>query len=361
MEKTLQKEDLVFALKLTQPALATIDFVPINAHFCFEGDSVYAHNGELTVRVGLETGLHCGIHGVTLVRLSDLASKKISLTQEGDEVKFSSGRTRATLPVKAASDFVASMPSGKTKVPEVALTDEFFDALDVCTKSVGADPHHSELTCVTLFLGPDTRMYAGDGQSLVVCPLKTQIGKKSRVLLLPSQLCRIVLQTKAALDMGDAGVVYFSVVEDGVVFRFDAAFPVSIFGKGMAESPADYEGMVGRLESSAPKVTLPALFDAAVQKAAAVLDLDINKVVTLAQIKADGGKQRLVVSSDGSLGKVSTSLLIDDKLILEELVAQVVPSHLLRYISQVSHISVSEEVVRMYGPGFTFYVPTFSE
>lgn len=339
----MKTDKLLFALKLAQPCVVSIDLIPVLQHFCFDKERLFAYDEVSAIVVGLDTKLHCALRGDTLLQLVSLAGEEVSLQPHADKVVFESGSTVVDLPLLPPEEFTFEDPQAEGKGTIIfKLTDQRLQALEACAAGVGVDPRFKAQTAVTLVLGKKPAMYAFDGTSLVKCTLDDALGPTTRQVLIPKSVCDQIKSIMSALEIGATDVTMAIGKEHmSVTFAHDE-WNVKLIGHLLQEE-ADVAAYEKAIEEAADKLTLLPMdteFAKAVDKVAVVVSNEVEKVCAL---DASGGQLR--VSGEGSLGKACTTLKAPSKL---KTSAKVDPERLLRYRGELKHIAIDKDRIAMY-------------
>jgi hypothetical protein len=347
----METKDLESALKLAQPCLLGVDFIPVLSHFCFDDGLVYAYDGVAATIVSCETDLRGAVRGDMLLGVVGLAGPTITLKQEKDKVVVSSGRSRVELPCLQSSDFMFQFPEQEAKT-QFALTEVTIKGLALCSSGVGNDPRKPEFTGVTLQLGKDAVFYASDNTSLTRYETKETVGKKQLTVIVPKSVCDQILAVGSALEV-EWGKVSVTVTEEFITIQFDETTPnVTIVGKLLAVKPAQFEKAVAAHETNKPRFKIPEAFDKAVAKVALVISKEPQKDCVLIT-----HKEVFTVSGQGDLGVAETKF-DTDHAVLPDVTATCSPEHLTKILADVTHLIVDERVVQMQGDRLTYYIAT---
>lgn len=349
----METKDLEFALKLAQPCLLGVDFIPILSHYCFIDGLVYAYDDVSAIVVPCTTELECAVRGDMLLGLVGLAAAQITVEQAKDKVVVVSGDSRAELPCLPSKNFLFKFPEQEAHTT-FSLTEELMRGLALCAASVGKDPRRPEFTGVTLQLGKAAAMYASDNTSLTRYILTEGVGKKALTVILPKSVCDQILGTATALE-AKPETVHVSLTPEFVLVEFagdggDAR--ATIVGKLLTVKPADFEKAIEASESTHPEFSLPEEFDKAVAKVVLVIGKELEKTCLL---QTEGSA--LWVRGQGSLGKAETKFVTDQKK-LPSVTAVCSPEHITKMLADVTTVVVDEKAVRMRGERLTYYVAT---
>lgn len=347
----METKDLESALKLAQPCLLGVDFIPVLSHFCFDEGLLYAYDGVSATIVACETDLRGAVRGDMLLGVVGLAGPTITLKQEKDKVVISSGRSRVDLPSLQPTDFMFQFPEQETKT-QFFLTEGLVKGLTLCSSGVGNDPRKPEFTGVTLQLGKDAVFYASDNTSITKYETKETVGKKQLTVIVPKSVCDQILAVGAALEV-EWPKISITVTEEFITAQFEETTPsVTIVGKLLSVKPAQFEKTIDACKTNKPKFKIPEAFDKAVAKVSLVISKEPQKDCVLTT-----HREEFTVSGQGGLGKAETKF-DTDHMVLHDVTVTCSPEHLTKVLSDVTHLIVDEKVVQMQGNCLTYYVAT---
>jgi len=112
------REELLQKLNVAKLAIDQREFIPIFAHFCFQGKSVTAYDDFIGIQVKLHSNFACALQASTLLQLlNSVSSNEIDLGFTDQLVFFKSGKprtgVRARLPYMSESEFFFQWPNLK--------------------------------------------------------------------------------------------------------------------------------------------------------------------------------------------------------------------------------------------------------
>ena len=347
----METKDLEFALKLAQPCLLGVDFIPVLSHYCFDKGVFYAYDGVSAIIVTCETDLSCAVRGDTLLGLVSLAGEKLSLKQAKDKVEVVSGNSRAELPCLLPKDFLLQLPE-QDQLCQFFLTEELVKGLALCSSGVGQDPRRPEFTGVTLQLGKEPIFYSSDNTSITKYTGTEAVGEKQITVILPKSICDQILATATVLE-AKLNKVKITLTKEFVIAQFDDTIPVvTIIGKLLTVTPAKFEQIIASCKSNKPKFEIPEGFDKAVAKVVLVTNKELQKDCVL-----ETNGEKFLVRGEGSLGKAETKF-DTDHLHLPGVLVSCSPEHLTKMLTDVTHMVVDEKAVLMQGNKLSYYVAT---
>lgn len=345
----METKDLEFALKLAQPCLLSVDFIPILSHYCFDTGMVYAYDDVSAVVVDCNTDLKCGLRGDTLLGLVGLAGEKITLKQGKEKVEIISGNSHLELPFLQPKDFQFQFPQQDT-LSEFSLSEDILQGLTLCAAGVGKDPRKPEFTGVTLQLGTKPAFYASDNTSIIKYVPANAVGKKALEVIVPKSICDQILATVTALS-AELEKVMMTVTAEFLIIQFSATTPnVTIVGKHLTVKAAKFEKIIEGCETNKPKFAIPEDFHKAVAKVVLVTSKELQRGCEL-----QTQREALWVRGQGALGKAETKFSTDH-IVLPDVTVICSPEHLTSMLSNVTHMIVDEKVIQMRGEKLSYYV-----
>lgn len=347
----METKDLEFALKLAQPCLLGVDFIPVLSHYCFDEGLVYAYDGVSATVVTCETDLKCAVRGDMLVGIVNLAGPTLSLKQSKDKITVSSGRSNVELPCLQPSDFMFQFPEEDEKTT-FRLTKTILKGIALCASGVSKDPRKIEFTGVTMQLGEGAIFYSSDNLSITKFETKEKVGKKQLTVLVPKSVCDQISTVVSALE-AEIEKVTVSITKDFIIVQFEETTPgVTIIGKLLTAQPAQFEKIIESCKTNHPKFPIPEAFGKAVAKVALVISKEVQKDCV---ITTNG--EEFTVSGKGGLGQAETKF-DTGHIRLPEITTVCSPEHLTQVLGDATHLIVDEKAIQMRGDNLTYYVAT---
>lgn len=287
MSQTLSRNTLLAALNLLKPALASQPYVPAFTHFAFTPGKITATNGQVAIQVQYDHDLSCCLPGDMLVRaLGTLpAGSDVIIKPHGKDanaMRLVSGRTDLKLPFLPLLYFPFDWDRDLHAKPWTCeFTQEMLDGLDRCLVAVGNNIALPAQMGVTLdAVGGLAVLFSTDDNTMSRFTTKDPLVLAAGApVLLPTTLCHLgVTLAKAYPDSAVDLLVY------------DAAAVISVgvaqvmHKVGFNPVPLDYPGAFERLlKSAGTRVTIPAGWDAALQRALLVPGTNTDKVTRFSQ------------------------------------------------------------------------------
>jgi DNA polymerase III sliding clamp (beta) subunit (PCNA family) len=245
----MKTSDLKRALRLCRGSLQSNDLIPILTHFCFDGDSVYAFNDITAVYVSLDTGIHLGVRGDTMLGVLDTLGEEVTMGMKGQSaLKLKSKRADIDLTGMPKSAFVLDIPDEPVLLI-VNVDAALMRNLDMCRSTAGLNAMQREFTAVAFILEEgELAVYSTDDTRLsrYTIPAENIIDKKkgAKYFLVPAQSCRQFLDVwndikeEVATNPDKGAALYFT--KNWCWMGIERA---TIFSKLMPETPPNYRGM----------------------------------------------------------------------------------------------------------------------
>lgn len=299
----MERKQLVDALSIVRPALASSDLVQMLTHLCFSEREVLAYNDYIGMSAPLRAGFTGTIPGNTFLALLG-ASKatQVDFAPAGDGLlEVRAARAKAKFPLTALDAFKFSMPK-LAGDPLPVSSEGFIAGLKSCLRSVSDDTSVPDQLGVTLIPKKNgIYMYSINGASMSRVGIKLS-GEQTfrRRVILSSMFCEQLIR----LGAGDEGA-QLVVAPDHALFRTSGR--ARLFGKLInAPKPLDFEGLFKDIlpeDLKSASVKIPPEFREAVDRAVIVSDQTGERAYSKLSIKA--GKAVLRTNS----GKVD---LVDE-------------------------------------------------
>jgi len=306
----MEREELLEVLSLCKGSLSAQEFIPIQTHFCFTGNSVYAYNDVQCVEVEIETDLNCGLQGKMLYSvLSSYNQSEVDLTQDDGHVLIKAGKTKTKLPLLPSSDFVFEYPDDSQDTLKIKVDTTFLYGLKKCLISVGTDPRCPEEMGVTVSIdGADGYLYSTDNVTIsrYKLPIKVLGGKFVNNISLPKEFCQTLLSLTEVL--GDEEVIL--TVGDGSFAKADINESEAIlFTRLIGNMDAiDFDGMINS------HVTQEVMNGAVAITDDFVVSLERANLILASKEVIDGATEFKITPDCVSLHTESASGELDDSL-----------------------------------------------
>lgn len=344
----MKPADLLAALKIAQPCLGGAEnALPVLSHFCFMGDALYAFDDLTAILVEQETGLHCALHGPTLLGLLEASTSaqdvKVSMAEHSVGLDVGTGRVR--VPMLKEQDFILKLP-GDAPQFSLQLTAEVVKGFELCLLSVGKDSLQPEFMGATVAVVDGSLVfYSSDNASATrYVPQKFVTLARDFAAVLPEESISKLLRLCSSLGRGDA--VTLALSARGAVVQFGGAPGVTWFSKVLQAKPEIYVKVFEGHAVGATVCELPPELAAEVMKASVLLSRESVKQCVL-----NFGGGRITVEANGTLGSMSTTVPCDGELTGA---VCVVPEDLVRVLPYSSQIAVNNErSLLLSGGGFT--------
>ena len=214
------RTDFLKVLKIANPAIATRDYVPVFACFCFEEKAVHAFDDFAGVVVPFQSPLQGGLLGSILYNwLNASRATELAFTMEGSEVNIKAGRANLKMTVLPTTDFAFKLPTDS--YVEMKVGNSFLAVLVLAQVSIGVDPQRAWQYGVTLQFGEkDTIFYSTDNVSATRATLQGVTLKDTAPVILPPKFVDLLksMSNRSPLHALRFGKTWVTATfEDGVV------------------------------------------------------------------------------------------------------------------------------------------------
>lgn len=280
------REGMLEALDVAKLAIDQREFIPILAHFCFQGKSVTAYNDFIGIQVAFQTNFVCALQANILLRLlNSVDSEDIEIGFTDQRVFFKSGKARtgvrARLPYMEEEDFFFKWPNLK-RLSSYKLTKaqaaRVFEGIEMCLSSVGdQSPAQMGIT-----LGHDDgrlRMYSTNNKAISTYSMKDW-GEGFDNKILSTVFCKALL--KARDTYGVKGVT-FAMAEDFVLVTFGDE--CKVYGKLVNnKDPLDFQKVINTYvpkEFKTKRQEIAPGLEEGFERALLILSADLTKTVTV--------------------------------------------------------------------------------
>lgn len=308
-DNSINRSDLLKALSLIRPALATGNYIPALQHVRFDGRYATSYNDISAITVRLETEIERCVPGETLIRaLGSFNAESVAFAEGKDgALSISSGRSKVKLPTLDLEAFPLEWPDGDGK--EIELDASMLKGIKRCLMSVGSDPTHPECMGVTLdTVDGKATLFSTDNFTISRYSTKSKLKLPGDApVILPTFMCEQLASLAEAFPDEEAVLV---IRPDALMVEFgDKA---KLFSKTLVErEPLDFPAMLKKnLKVDGPDLKeklmlspIPDAFDSALQRSLLVLSAETDKIMTIVF-----GDEKMSLSSSSSMGDA------DDKM-----------------------------------------------
>lgn len=330
----MERKALLEILKSVSPTLATgTPPMQILKYLCFDEKSVFAYDGSVALRTACDVPIVGAVYGEKLIQvLSESRAANVEMVPDGDNVKFTLGRTKLSLTALPAGDFVFTFPSkkGASKIPVI---DGFTAAVELASRSGNTDVQFASRSGITFRFGKrKLTMYATDNTILVrIVMAMNAPGMDGKSLIMHNRFYKLLPGFDASeilvTDEGDmigtgGGVeIYGRVVHGADPDQFDRLF-----------SSCDLDTVL--------KTDIPPQLTRCLRRAMVISEM--SKFVY--------EKGRLSLHSEHSGSVLNDDVKID--LGADPISILAKPESILRYLDVATRIGISNKCVIVEGDGF---------
>ena len=291
----MNRSDFVARLKLTAPALAKREIMPILTHFLFDGKQVTAYNDEIGLRLPCQVPFMGMVRGDLLIDLlGSSKAKEIAFEPSETEVLIKAASARMTVPLATGGEELFAFPEIK-KGTEVKDVTAFLDAVDLVLPFVGDNAVVPEQMGVTI--QGDTKgvsFWATDGATIAEAACDVPVGVLRAIL--PVEFCRQLIALWKASKGGhlwisaDFALAVLSHPLGAVEIYsriIDCPQPIDIAGKVSDVLPRGFEKLV---------IDIPARMEMILTRA---IIIGGQKNATMRVSARDDGKIEFVTKAEG--------------------------------------------------------------
>lgn len=322
----MNRRQLVEALELIRPALASSNVIPVFQCFTFKDGEVTAYDDQIAIVGPTDCESSFGVHGASFLGLlSNSGAEVVELTLENQEVKIKLGKSVSKLPYIAVEDFLFDQTEAGDFSGDLDVTVSLIEAMRLCLETVSSDETQIALHGVTL--QGDT-MYSCNGDTITRVRLKKGIGKNR--ILMPTKFCTSLIKlwdnlqaTKAKLSFSEKWV------------HFKVADEWSVFGQVLEiKEPIDFEALIKRtMKGKATPVAVPAELNEALARARVLADVESK----MTAVTISAGKMTLLTETPQ--GEVKDTLMIKDHVDIE---ANVNASHIQKALKICDTMAIQD-------------------
>lgn len=164
----MNRKQLLDALSVVRPALASTSLIQVFTHLCFSEKEVTAYNDQIGISVPLRAGFSGAVPGGTLLSMLGASkAKDVELEASEEELLVKAGGAKIKLPLLPTDAFLFEMPEAAKGDVLPVNGKEFVAAILGCLRSVSPDTSVPDQLGVTLI--PKKKsidMYSINGASM---------------------------------------------------------------------------------------------------------------------------------------------------------------------------------------------------
>lgn len=207
----MDRKQLLDALSVVRPALATASLIPSLTHLMFRDGEILAFNDQIGISAPCGADFTGCVPGVTLLGvLSASKAKDVEFISGEDEVAIKAGGARVKLGVMPVGSFLFAMPTPPDGVRGVVVDESFIDGLRGCLRSVSPDTSVPDQLGVTIIPAKGkSSLFSINGIS--ISSAAAEVGLRKRCVL-PAAFCEQVVRLaagdrKAKMYVDDIGAL----------------------------------------------------------------------------------------------------------------------------------------------------------
>lgn len=348
MNVPVSRENLLKALNITKPALASQSFVPVLTHFLFDGEEISTYNDLAAMSVRWPSDFEACVPGELLIKaLNSMTSDKVMLQLlDTGHLLLTSGRSKVKVPTLPMTDFTFTPPETRHESGRFIMSSELLEGIELCLVSVGTDPTHPAQMGVTIENSEQgVLLHSTDnftlsryvskvdeidlpGEAPVIMPTFFCMQLIAMAKTYPDEMVEVIVYPGALMArVGGVGSVFTKMIDDLTPLDFSRVF----------------ERMVA---NDCDVVEIPGPFDSAVSRTVLVLSDQADKI---AEVRVDAGKLYVEASSD----KGEAYDVMDTKA--EDCEAfSVDPTLILRALKVTTHMAPMRKALAMVAKGGRF-------
>lgn len=339
----INRDELLAALKIIKPAIATRDIVEEFTAVWFTGTHLVAGNDVgFGIRVPFVSEFKGGIRGTLLLGLATATRVKEFDLEPGTEESLilKAGRARAVLAVFPIKKMLTAVPEENKINLVAAVPTEFLVGLDKVLISSGSETRAMpEQKGVTIVLKDKLHLFATDGATIAEATCKPMNEFSKKAVLFP---------TAFALALIANNVKTLSVGKGNAWAKNDDK--VLIFTNLLQnDEPKDLIKITEDSAQGGVFVPIPARLKLALARAAVLLDKQKQEHIRL---KVEGAVLRITTSS--ALGDLKDTVALDKEVPTADVMIN--PSYIQRALATTSRMYIGKKAMVLAGDNFNYFM-----
>lgn len=281
----MNRKELLDALAVVRPALASTSLIQVLTHLCFSESEVLAYNDQVGISAPLRAGFSGAVPGGTLLSILGASkAKEVELAAGEAELQVRAGGARIKLPLLPPDAFLFEMPDGKAGAVLPAGGKELIAALRGCLRSTSPDTSVPDQLGVTLI--PKKKsidMYSVNGATMSRASVALAGDQRLRGrVIVKSEFCEQLVRLAAGDKKAE-----LVIADDHALLRTAAG--VRVFGKLVDVSkPLDFEAQFAEIvpaDLDAISADVPAALKFALERALVIADPSGERVYSQLSVK----------------------------------------------------------------------------
>lgn len=297
----MNRKQLIDALGVVRPALASQSLVESLTHLLFTGKEVIAYNDQIGISAPLATSFKGAVPGLTLLSLlSASRAAEVEFTTTDTEVMAKAGGAKLKLPLKPPESFLFEMPKVPKDADVLSISGEgFIASVKGCLRSVSPDTSVPDQLGITLIPKKKTiEMYSINGASMSSASAESAgASTLKRRIVLSALFCEQLVRLAAGDKKSE-----IVVTDEYSMLRTSSG--VRVFGKLVdVPNPLDFEQQFRDIvpENFAEQaIAVPVAFKMALERALIISDPSGERVYSQFQVK-DGFMSVMTTSPKGEV------------------------------------------------------------
>lgn len=339
----MNRNELLTAARKLEPALCSKDLVAILSCICFAKGHAFAYDGFVALHLPFEG---CPIRGAVkgnllLEFLSKTKTEDLVLVQEKDTILIKAGRSKLETAVMPESEFQFELPTERA-LTTITVSEEFVEALQRASISMGADPvHPSRMGITVVSSGGKTQFYSTDNRTATRIRAKIDVGGDIEVLL-PPRFINLFLSLARADETKE-----ITMTDKWVVVEF--ASGMKLFSRvGTMPDVGEYKKLFENYTVDGG-LEIPQPLARCLERAVGVLSFTRDKY---SHFRVKEGN--LFINTDSDQGTVKDKMPFAH----DDIEIDLAPNLLLRALEHCTHIRLQTGMVMVKGNRFDHIVGT---
>lgn len=336
MTQTMNRSDLLEALKLVEDAIARKDFVEVLTCFCFDGKTITAYDDIVILQAPCIAPIAGAVKaGVLSSFVKASRAKELELSQVDAELEVKAGRSKLKVALLPTADFLHEFPSDGEKAEYATIKSRgLVDAFARASITIGTDPSQPELLGITLkYSKGRLSLYSTDNLTATRVRCKANADAEDLKTQLSPRFCELLVKVGASRPMTS-----FFLGDGWVEARFG---DVRLFGKACGDGAmASYSSLFKAVGEQTARTPIPPTLERALDRALVVWQQS-SKQDECFDTKMVVKDNRLRLTTETGLGRVDDVLKFEH----EDVEVLLVPGTVKKCLSGASEMLITSEFV----------------
>lgn len=337
----INRNELLAALKIIKPAIATRDIIEEFTNVWFTGTHLIAGNDVgFGISVPFQSEFKGGIRGSLLIGLTNNTKIKEFELEPGKEngLVLKAGRSKVELSVFPIKKMLVQVPEESDK--GVAIPKEFLEGLKKVLFAVGSETRAMpEQKGVTLVKGPVfNHMFATNGATIAQYTWDDKFPVPNKSIILPSEFVDALVNNNV------------KTLSYGKGWAWAKGEKIFIFTKLLQnDEPKDLIKITEEASKGAVYIPIPQRLKLALARASVLLDKQKQEHII---VKVEGAVLRLKTSS--ALGDLKDTIALDKDVPTME--AEINPSYLQKALDKCDSMFIGKKAAVLTGKNFSYFI-----